>query len=109
MTTTQAIAAPTTEDILRAQSEGGVEFVDRQLWEKPVSIESSEVAMTVGSLLKAQASEIDDARVFDSSLGYQCRFRPIIRPRFESNFANRADKIIETSGLRNLAGSSGKQ
>ena len=37
-----------------------------------MSVDSSKVAMTIGSLLNIEAWKTDVAQVFDSSLGYQC-------------------------------------
>lgn len=72
---TVAQRAPTiysAEDLLRAQSEGGVEFVNGQLVEKPVSIESCEVEATLVRLLGNEAALTKTARIFPSSMGYQC-------------------------------------
>src|SRR5580658_10216526 len=63
------IAAP---DLGRLADEPGVEFVHGQILDKPVSIDSSEIELIVGSLLRAVAARNGSARVFPSSMGYQC-------------------------------------
>jgi Uma2 family endonuclease len=60
------------EELLRAQSEGGVEFVNGQIVEKPVSIQSCEVETTLVRLLGNEAVRTKMVRVFPSSMGYQC-------------------------------------
>ena len=72
MTTMQAVKVPTPEEILRAQSAGGVEFVDGQLVEKPVSMISNFVARRIANLLGNEADKTGSAWVFESSMGYQC-------------------------------------
>lgn len=69
---TDAVRVPTSEEILRAQDEGGVEFVNGQLVEKPVSTLSSYVAGRILSLLNIEAFKTKSVLVFDCSLGYQC-------------------------------------
>jgi Uma2 family endonuclease len=56
----------------RLADEPGVEYVQGQILEKPVSIDSSEIELIVGSLLRAVAARTGRARVFPSSMGYQC-------------------------------------
>jgi Uma2 family endonuclease len=58
-----------TRDLAHLQDEAGVEFVHGDILEKPVSIDSSEI---VGSLLRVAAAKSGSARVFPSSMGYQC-------------------------------------
>lgn len=72
MTMTQAVTVPTPEEILRAQDEGGVEFVHGQLVEKPVSMISSLVASRILYLWNLEADKTRSALVFESSMGYQC-------------------------------------
>jgi len=55
----------------RLEREGGVEFVDGQVVEKPVSVESSRVAARVLGILLNDADGSGEAEVFDSSLGYK--------------------------------------
>jgi Uma2 family endonuclease len=71
---TQAVhpITPTPDELLRAQHEGGVEFVDGQLVEKPVSKESSRVASRIIFLLQRYVEQTGEAEIYDSSLGYQC-------------------------------------
>jgi Uma2 family endonuclease len=59
-------------DLRRVETEGGVEFVDGRLVGKPVSVESSRVAMRIGSFLLVQAMKSGEAEVFESSMGYKC-------------------------------------
>jgi Uma2 family endonuclease len=60
------------EELLRFQSESGVELVHGHIVEKPVSIESSDVEATLVQLLKNEAGRERKAKVFPSSMGYQC-------------------------------------
>ena len=71
---TQAVHSiiPTPNEVLRAQHEGGVEFVNGQLVEKPVSLESSRVGLRIGFLLQRHVEQTGEAIICDSSLGYQC-------------------------------------
>jgi Uma2 family endonuclease/acyl carrier protein len=71
---TQAVhpITPTPDEVLRAQNEGGVEFVNGQLVEKPVSLESSRVAARIVYLLNQHVQRTGEAIICDSSLGYQC-------------------------------------
>lgn len=63
---------PTSEQLRRLESEGGLEYVDGQLVEKPVSAESSEIEATILILLGNEARKTKEARVYPSSMGYQC-------------------------------------
>src|SRR5688572_19634821 len=71
---TQAVhpITPTPTELLRAQDEGGVEFVNGQLVEKPVSMESSRVAGNILYVLKDYVRKTRQVEAFDSTLGYQC-------------------------------------
>jgi len=71
---TQAVhpITPTPDELIRARDEGGVEFVNGQLVEKPVSIESTRVAGNIFYALKDYARKTGLIESFDSSLGYQC-------------------------------------
>jgi Uma2 family endonuclease len=71
---TQAVhpITPTPDELLRARDEGGVEFVNGQLVEKPVSKESSRVGALIVALLQNYARKSGEVEVYDSSLGYQC-------------------------------------
>ena len=61
-----------TRDLAHLQDEAGVEFVNGEILEKPASIDSSEIELIVGSLLRVVAARTGTARVFPSSMGYQC-------------------------------------
>src|SRR6478672_3139496 len=63
---------PTADDLARIQDEAGIEFTNGRIVEKPVSIESSEIELAIGALLRNEASKAGSARVFGSSLGYKC-------------------------------------
>jgi Uma2 family endonuclease len=63
---------PTAEELVRAQDEAGVEFANGHIVEKPVSIESSEIELAIGAVLRLEATKTRSARVFGSSLGYKC-------------------------------------
>jgi Uma2 family endonuclease len=60
------------EELLRAQSEGGVEFVNGRIVEKPVSIGASRVESKVVRLLGNEAAKGGSVEVFPSGMGYQC-------------------------------------
>jgi Uma2 family endonuclease len=72
MTLAQAPVRYTEDELLRAQSEGGVEFVDGELVEKPVSIDSARIEVRIATLLSSDAAKFATAEVFTSSMGYQC-------------------------------------
>ncbi len=73
MTTAHLPAAgPTPDQLRRAESEGGVEYIDGRLVEKPVSLESSDVESNILVLLANEARKTGEARVYPSSMGYQC-------------------------------------
>jgi Uma2 family endonuclease len=59
------------KDLLRFQSEGGLEFVNGQITHKPVSIQSCLVVTTLIRLLGNHAKG-GKAHVFAPSMGYQC-------------------------------------
>jgi Uma2 family endonuclease len=61
-----------TRDLAHLQDEAGVEFVNGDILAKPVSIDSSEIELIVGSLLRVASAKSGSARVFPSSMGYQC-------------------------------------
>ena len=71
---TQAVhpITPTPDELRRAIHEGGVEFVNAQLVEKPVSKESSRIAALILYFLQDYARKTGRIEVYDSSLGYQC-------------------------------------
>lgn len=62
----------TLHDLRRLEQESGVEFVNGQIVEKPVSVESSRIAAEIIFLLKLHVSKSRDAMICDSSLGYRC-------------------------------------
>jgi Uma2 family endonuclease len=72
MTTAQTIASLSPQDLLRLETEAGVELVDGQVLEKPVGIESSDIEAIILTLLRVEAGRSGTARVYGASLGYQC-------------------------------------
>jgi Uma2 family endonuclease len=72
MSVVQSHSAISPEERQRIESESGVEFAHGRIMEKPVSIESSEVEANLVWLLKNEAARERKARVFPSSMGYQC-------------------------------------
>jgi Uma2 family endonuclease len=67
--------APTNlsaEELQRLQQEAGVEFAHGQLVEKPVSKESSRVAMQIAFFLQGHVVNTGEAEVYGADLGYQC-------------------------------------
>src|SRR5688572_1195392 len=71
---TQAVhpITPTPDELRRAMHEGGIEYVNGQLVEKPVSKESSRIAVRIIAILQTYAERTGHVEVYDSSLGYQC-------------------------------------
>jgi Uma2 family endonuclease len=61
-----------TRDLAHLQDEAGVEFVNGDILEKPVSIESSLIEAIVNRLLGNAAAKNNGAHVFGPSMGYQC-------------------------------------
>jgi Uma2 family endonuclease len=61
-----------TRDLAHLQHEAGVEFVNGEILEKPVSIDSSEIELIIGSLLRVVAAKTGGVKVFPSSMDYQC-------------------------------------
>ena len=59
-------------DPVRLEREAGIEQVNGQILEKPVSIESCEIEGTIYALLWTEAVRSRDARVFGSAMGYRC-------------------------------------
>src|SRR4051812_22777017 len=59
-------------ELRRLQDEGGIEFVDGEIVEKPVSIESTEIEQRIGALLYLAANKLGTARVFSSGMGFKC-------------------------------------
>jgi Uma2 family endonuclease len=66
------IDAPTPAELLRAQDEGGVEYVGGKIVHKPASNISSSTAVRIIQLLGLEADKTGYASVFEASLGYQC-------------------------------------
>lgn len=64
----------TPAELLSLPDNGGIELVDGQLVEKPVSKESSRIAARIIWLLMAEAAKTDEAEVYSTDLGYQCFF-----------------------------------
>lgn len=60
------------DDLRRARDTGGVEFVNGQLVEKPVSKESSRIAARILFLLQQHVEKAGGAEVYGADLGYQC-------------------------------------
>jgi len=67
-----SIAGPTAEELLRLQNDASTEFVDGQIVEKPVSIESSLIEQTVARLLGNEAAKTHSAEVFGATICYRC-------------------------------------
>jgi len=72
MTTAQATIPVSRADVLRLQHEAGIEYVNGQYLEKPVSRDSSWIEGKIARLLANAIGDSGYARVFPSSLGYQC-------------------------------------
>lgn len=87
---------PTPEQLRRLESEGGLEYVDGQLVEKPVSMESSDVEATILILLGTEARKTGEARVYPSSMGYQCF------PQHPSRFRKPDVTLVRTSRLAGM-------
>ena len=96
--TTQRITA---DEVLRMDDPKRYELVDGALVERHVSIETSEVASTVGRLLGNEAARTREARVFANDLGYQCFPDDPDRFRKPDGSVVRRDR---TAGIRNSRG-----
>jgi Uma2 family endonuclease len=59
-------------DLAHLQDEAGVEFVNGEILEKPVSIDSSLIEAAVIRVLGNAAAKSGEAWIFGSSMGYQC-------------------------------------
>ena len=68
----QLATQPSPQDLVRLQEEAGVEFVNGQILEKPVSIGSNKVEAEIIHLLKTETSQSKSAEVFASGMGYRC-------------------------------------
>lgn len=70
-----APAAPISEqDLLRYQDEAGVEFVNGQIVEKPVSVESSKTELRIGRLLGDEADHEQDEITGEAALpSFRCK------------------------------------
>jgi len=62
----------TLEDVLAMSDSAGIELVNGELVEKNVSMESSDIAMEIGSLLKQFVRTRDLGSVLGPDLGYAC-------------------------------------
>jgi Uma2 family endonuclease len=62
----------TPEQLLEYPDNGGMELVDGQIVEKPVSEESSAVEIYLGGKLAIYAAHTKTARVYSQGLGYRC-------------------------------------
>lgn len=60
------------QDLRRLEDEVGVEFANGQIVEKPVSIRSAKIEMTIGRLLGNETARTKSAEVFSDAVGYQC-------------------------------------
>ncbi len=101
MTVLAAAPQVTAEDVLRMPDRNGYELAAGQLLERTASIESSEVAMTVGTLLRVEAGRTREARVFANDLGYQCFADDPDRFRKPDGSVVRRER---TAGIRNDRG-----
>src|SRR5665213_339060 len=72
MTAIQARPLDLDSDLERRAGESGIEFVGGQYIEKPMSIETAEIEIAVGALLRAHAMKTGEVRVLGSSVGYRC-------------------------------------
>lgn len=68
----QSMTNYTADELLRAQSERGVEFVNGRLVEKPVSIGALRVESKLVRLLGNEAAKSGSVEVFPSGMGYRC-------------------------------------
>lgn len=63
---------PSADQLRRLERESGVELVDGQIVEKPVSRESSKVEATIVRLLGNEAAKTGLVEVYGSSMGFRC-------------------------------------
>jgi Uma2 family endonuclease len=67
-----AYSGPSEEELDRLAHVAGIEFVNGQIVEKPVSAESSRVESKINFLLQSHVQRAGGAEVYGSSLGYRC-------------------------------------
>ena len=84
-------------DPRRLEDEAGIELVNGNVVEKPVSIESSEIEATIQRLLGNEAVKARDARVFGSSMGYRCFPDEPARFRKPDGSLVRADRLANVN------------
>src|SRR5438105_8977374 len=60
------------DELRRMEDEAGIECINGEIVEKPVSFESSKVEMSIGSLLRIAALKCGTAQVLSSTRGYKC-------------------------------------
>jgi Uma2 family endonuclease len=65
-------SGPSADELSRLEHVAGVEFVNGQIVEKPVSAESSRIGSRINFLLRSHVEKTGKAEIYDSSLGYRC-------------------------------------
>lgn len=93
MSTLPATPTLSRQDLDRLENEGGVEFVDGQIVEKPpVSIEAARVVVRIAKLLDTDADKTGMARVY-SEMGFQCFRDEPVRVRKPDVSAVRTERL----------------
>src|SRR5579884_1003184 len=82
------------DDLNRLEREAGLEFVNGQLVEKPVSVGAAEVEATIIGLFRIEAIKTGTVRVFGSSMGYQCFPEDPLRVRRPDVSVIRSERLI---------------
>src|ERR1700722_6097204 len=87
------------EELLQMPDSNGYELVHGELREKPVSKESSRIALTCGRLLANEAARTGEAEVYGADLGYTC-FPPTSEKEMRKADASviRRDRLSAVSG-----------
>src|SRR5689334_18428027 len=65
-------SGPSEEELDRLAHVAGIEFVNGQIVEKPVSQESSRIGARINFILQTFVEKAGQAEIYDSSLGYRC-------------------------------------
>lgn len=72
MVSPQPTTVPTSGELLRLQDDAGVEFVNGQILEKPVSIQSGKLELAIAWALLNEAMRTGSVEVYPASVGYRC-------------------------------------
>lgn len=72
MTTANLLTGPSAEQLRRLETDGGLEYVNGQLLEKPVSVETGRIESRILRLLGNEAERTRHGEAFASGMAYRC-------------------------------------